>query len=295
MFGLAGTMASSAQTNFCKRTARDALFSCQISAESDFSLGQGKCDNVADATQRKDCGRQTAADLKDALSQCDAQNAVRAGACVKLGPDPYDPVIDPANFVNKIDNPYFPLIPGTDFVYEGKTSNGLVHVDFIVTNNTKQILGVTTTEIHDIVTTDGEVTEDTLDWFAQDKEGNVWYFGENTEELVGGRPSTLSGTFTAGDNNDRPGIIMEAHPKIGDFYRQEFSLGNAEDYGSVASLTDTVTVPAGTFANCLKSPESTPLEPGLHEVKWYAPEVGNVLTKDLDTGETIELIRIDKK
>src|SRR5215471_20633598 len=88
-------------------------------------------------------------------------------ACSKLGPAPYDPVIDPANFVDKIDNPYFPLVPGTDFVYEGDTSSGLVHVDFIVTHNTKQILGVTTTEVHDIVRTNGEVTEDTLDWFAQ--------------------------------------------------------------------------------------------------------------------------------
>jgi len=295
VIGFAATVAGAAQSNSCTRTVRDALLACQLSAESEFSVAQGKCDNVADATPRTECRKKAAAALKEALSSCDAQRAVRAGACVKLGPAPYDPVIDPANFVDKIDNPYFPLVPGTDFVYEGDTSSGLVHVDFIVTHNTKQILGVTTTEVHDIVRTNGEVTEDTLDWFAQDKDGNVWYFGENTEELIGGRPSTLAGTFIAGEKNDRPGIIMEAHPKIGDFYRQEFSLANAEDYGSVESFTDTVTVPAGTFTNCLKTPESTPLEPTLHEAKWYAPGVGNVLTQDLATGERIQLVRIEKR
>jgi hypothetical protein len=294
--GLASTAArAEEETNFCKMTAQAALRSCQISARSDYWLGLGRCDNVADSAQRKVCIQQAAVDLKDARDQCTAQDSVRAGACLKLGPEPFDPAIDPEDFVDHIDNPYFPLEPGTDFVYEGKTSAGLVHNDFIVTHKTKKILGVTTTEIHDIVSTNGKVTEDTLDWFAQDKDGNVWYFGENTEELIGGRPSTLSGTFTAGTNNDRPGIIMEAHPKIGDFYRQEFSLNNAEDYGSVASLTDTVKVRAGRFTHCLRSPESTPLEPSLHEVKWYAPGIGNVLTKDLETGERMELIRIEKK
>jgi hypothetical protein len=93
----------------------------------------------------------------------------------------------------------------------------------------------------------------------------------------------------------KPGIIMEGHPKIGDFYRQEFDLGNAEDYGSVESLTDTITVQAGTFTICVKTAESTPLEPSLHEAKWYAPGVGNILTLDLDTGEKSELIRIEHK
>jgi hypothetical protein len=281
--------------NFCKLTAQRALQSCRLAAQSDLLLALGKCDNVADPTQRKACRQQAAADTQDALDQCRAQHSVRQGACPRLGGRPYDPVIDPANFGDKIDNPYFPLTPGTVFVYEGQTSEGLVHTEFFVTHNTLQILGVTTVEVHDTVTTNGELTEDTLDWFAQDKDGNVWYFGENTEELIGGRPSTLEGTFTAGVNGARPGIIMKAHPAIGDFYRQEFDLGNAEDFGEVASLSDTITVPAGTFTNCLKTPEATPLEPSLHEAKWYATGVGNILTLDLDTGEKSELIRIEFK
>ncbi len=234
-------------------------------------------------------------DAKDALNQCRAQHAVRQGACSRLGGQPYEPVIDPANFVDRIDNPYFPLVPGTNYIYEGASAAGLVHTEFFVTHNTKQILGVTTVEVHDTVTTNGALTEDTLDWFAQDNDGNVWYFGENTMELIGGRPSTLAGTFVAGENSARPGIIMKAHPAIGDFYRQEFDLGNAEDYGEVESLSDTVKVPAGTFTHCLKTPESTPLEPTLNEAKWYAPGVGLILTRDLVTGEKSELIRVESK
>ena len=156
-----------------------------------------------------------------------------------------------------------------------------------------KILGVTTVEVHDTVTVDGQLTEDTLDWFAQDKEGNVWYFGENTMELENGRPSTLAGTFKAGVNRGKPGIVMEAHPTIGDFYRQEFDLGNAEDFAEVKSLSDTVTVPVGTFIQCLRTLETTPLEPDLKEAKWYAPGIGNVLTKDLNTGEKSKLVRIE--
>jgi len=282
-------------TNFCKLTAQTALQSCQVAAHSDQLLALGKCDNVSDPAGRKACKLQASADAKDALDECRAQDSVRQRACPRLGPRPYDPVIDPADFVDRIDNPYFPLVPGTNYVYEGHTPEGLEHNEFFVTRNTKKILGVTTVEVHDTVTTNGELTEDTLDWFAQDREGNVWYFGENTMELIGGRPSTLDGTFVAGENGARPGIVMKAHPTIGDFYRQEFDLGNAEDYGEVESLSDTISVPVGTFTHCLKTPESTPLEPDLHEAKWYAPGVGLILTRDLDTGQKSKLIRIEFK
>lgn len=91
-------------------------------------------------------------------------------------------------------------------------------------------------EVQDTVYIDGVLAEDTVDWFAQDKQGNVWYFGENTGELVDGRFVTLDGTFTAGENGDKPGIIMEAQPQVGDFYRQEFSVADAEDLAEVAHL-----------------------------------------------------------
>jgi len=172
------------------------------------------------------------------------------------------------------------------------SAEGFEHDEFAVTRNTRVILGVTCVEVHDTVTTDGELTEDTLDWFAQDTDDNVWYFGENTHELEDGLITTIAGTFMAGVNGDKPGIVMKAHPAIGDFYRQEFSLANAEDFADTLSLTESVTVPAGTFHNCLKSQETTPLETDLLEHKFYAPGIGNVLTVDATTGDRVELVRI---
>ena len=104
--------------------------------------------------------------------------------------------------------------------------------------------------------------------------------------------STIAGTFMGGVNNDKPGIIMKAHPAVGDFYRQEFSLNNAEDYAQTLSLDEVVTVRAGTFDHCLKPEETTPLEPDLLEDKFYAPGVGNILTVDVHTGARSELVRI---
>jgi len=136
------------------------------------------------------------------------------------------------------------------------------------------------------------LTEDTLDWYAHDTEGNVWYFGENTHDLDGNEILNIDGTFKAGVNGAQPGIIMKANPTVGDFYRQEFDLNNAEDVAEVVSLTNTVTVTSGTYTNCLKTLETSPLEPDASENKYYAAGVGNVLVIDLVTGERLELISV---
>src|SRR4029077_18368300 len=255
-------------------------------------LALAKCDNLAEPAARSQCQSQASADLNDARQTCQEQNDVRLAACDRLGGAPYDPVIDPSNFVARIDNPYFPLTPGTTFIYEGQTAEGFEHDEFAVTRNTRVILGVTCVEVHDTVTLDGELAEDTLDWFAQDLDGNVWYFGENTHELENGLISTIDGSFQSGVDKAKPGIIMEAHPKVGDFYRQEFDLANAEDFAEVTGLNATVTVPLGTFNKCLKTKETTPLEPDLLEDKFYSRGIGNVLTIDHVTGERVELIQI---
>ncbi|HET9418211.1 MAG TPA: hypothetical protein VFO30_02635 [Chthoniobacterales bacterium] len=214
-------------------------------------------------------------------------------ACQRFGPAPYNPRIDPSNFVSRVTNPYFPLPPGTTFVYEGQTADGFEHDEFAVTHRTRTILGVECVEVHDTVRTDGQLTEDTLDWFAQDKAGNVWYFGENTHELEDGLITTIEGSFVAGVDRAKPGIIMRAHPFVGDFYRQEFALANAEDYAETVGLNATVKLANGrTYTNCLKSKETTPLEPDLREFKFYATGVGNVLEVDAVTGDRLELVRI---
>ena len=252
----------------------------------------GKCTNLSDPSARQVCQDQALADLQDAQQTCQAGFVVRQTACDSFGPAPYDPVIDPANFVGRVDNPYFPLQPATTFVYEGQMPDGLERDEFAVTHNTRVILGVTCVQVHDSVFTDGALTEDTLDWFAHDMEGDVWYFGQITRELEDGLITTIDGTFMAGVNGDKPGIIMKAHPAVGDFYRQEFSLNNAEDFGETLSLNEVVTVHGRTFNHCLKSQEKSPLEPDVLEDKFYAPGVGSVLEVDVHTGATSELVRI---
>src|SRR5262249_34544506 len=212
----------------------------------------------------------------------------RLATCARLGAAPYIPAIDPANFVATIHNPYNPLIPGTTFIYEGQTAQGLEHNEVSVTTNPRGIFGITCGEVLDT----GELTERTLEWFAEDKDGNVWYFGENSEELAGGLVVDLGGSFAAGVDGAEPGIIMKAHPAVGDFYRQEFDLGNAKDVAEVLSLAESVTVPAGSLDHCLETKETEAIDPTALENKFYAAGIGNVLTHDLVTGEMLPLVMI---
>ena len=171
-------------------------------------------------------------------------------------------------------------------------SSGLITNYVAVTHKTKVILGVTCVEVHDTVFTNGQLTEDTLDWFAQDQEGNVWYFGEDSEELTNGRVSSLGGSWTAGVDNAEPGIVMEAHPKVADAYRQELLLNEAEDFARVLSLEKSVKVPYGSFDDCLETTETSGVEPDTVEYKFYAPGVGLVYTDDVSGQEKDFLVKI---
>jgi len=266
------------------------LASCKSAARSDYEVAIGRCINITDPAGRRSCQQQAAADLADARDTCSGGFDVRRASCQKLGPGPYDPIINPTNFTTTIDNPYFPLTPGATFTYLSR--NGRIRDVFAVTHDTRVINRVTCVQVHDSVYTNDELTEDTLDFFAQDREGNVWYFGENTAEFENGLLATIEGSFLSGLNHDKAGIIMKAHPAPGDFYRQEFSLGNAEDFAETLNVNSRVVIPYGRFNNCLKSQETTPLEPDALENKYYAPGVGNVLTVDLVTGERDELISV---
>jgi len=278
--------------NVCRTTSQDGLNSCKRVAQGNNWNAMGTCANVSEPQSQQACIRKAKSDYQSALSSCQDQFTERNQICQKLGGGAYNPTIDPADFTTTIDNPYFPLKPGTTYIYEGPTTSGFIHTEFVVTTNTKLIDGVTCVEVHDQVFTDGVLSEDTLDWFAQDKSGNVWYFGEDSDELVNGRVSSIGGSWQGGVNGASPGIVMEAHPQVGDFYRQEFLLNSAEDSAGVLDLNQTVTVPAGTYHHCLETAEITGLEPGALEHKFYAAGVGNVLTVDLVTGDTFPLVHI---
>ncbi len=206
------------------------------------------------------------------------------------------PVINPANFVAKVDNPYFPLTPGKTLVFEGASEDGTERVEVYVTNETKVILGVTAIVVRDRVTLNDELIEETLDWYAQDKEGNVWYLGEDTKEYENGVVISTKGSWEAGVNGAQPGFIMKANPKVGDSYRQEYYKDEAEDMAEVLSLKESVSVPYGSFNNCLQTKEWTPLEPGVITYKYYVSGVGLVLEKMVKGGsEQLKLVEIKTK
>ncbi len=285
------TMCLAEEANICRLSSQQELRSCRTGAQSTLQLALAQCDNVPDALDREACKQQAFASQKDALSLCSGQFSQRQQICQKLGPAPYDPVIDPANFVTVIDNTYFPLTPGTTLIYETHTPDGFEHHEFTVTHNTATILGVTCVEIHNPVTLNGQLTGDTLDYFAQDKAGNVWFFKDDSDDVLDGRVVKVDG-WTAGVNGASPGIQAEAHPAIGDFYRQDLLLGTAEEVAKVLDLDTTVTVPAGTFQHCVEIEERTGLAPGALEDKFYCPGVGLALRVDLVTGNRLPLVEI---
>ena len=203
----------------------------------------------------------------------------------------YNPSINPEDFVSGVDNPYYTLTPGANFTYASETDDGTEENIVVVTNETKEILGIEATVVWDRVWLNGTLIEETLDWFAQDKDGNVWYMGENSTEYEDGVAVSTAGSWEAGVDGAKPGIIMEANPQAGDTYRQEYSPGEAEDIAEVVSLGETVTVPFGTFTDCIQTREWSPLDPELNEYKFHCSEVGGLaLEIVIDSGERVELV-----
>jgi hypothetical protein len=290
----AGIAAAESAENACHNTSTAAQTACEADGKDDRWIAVGNCLNLAEAAARQLC----IADAKDARAEksqeCDDQFAARESLCEAVGQAPYDPVIAPANFHSPQEtaaqpNPFFPLVPGTQWVYVGGGEKDTV----TVTGNTRVILGVTTTEVHDVVADENTLAtlEDTLDWYAQDLQGNVWYFGELAQQFENGRLAGLEGSWTGGVEGAKPGIIMEATPKVGDVYRQEFSLGNAEDAAEVLSTTGNETVPAADCAGaCLVTRDFSPLEPDVEENKHYKSGVGLILEVDPASGQRNELV-----
>jgi hypothetical protein len=185
----------------------------------------------------------------------------------------------PGDFTTRIDNPYFPLRPGTRRVYRETDGDGNVQrVVVRVTRRTKRVAsGIVGRVVRDRVTEDGELVEDTFDWYAQDRKGNVWYLGERTTEYEDGKPVSTAGSFEDGVDGARRGIAMLARPRVGREYAQERAPGVAEDRARVLSRDEQAEVPAGHFTDVLLTRDWNPLEPKALEYKLYAKGVGLVL------------------
>ncbi len=199
----------------------------------------------------------------------------------------------PGRFSTTIDNPYLPMKPGTRMVY--RTTDGDEHGREVVrvTHRTRVVDGVTVRVVRDRAYVGGDLVEDTRDFYAQDRRGNVWYFGENTKTLENGTVTSTKGSWLAGVNRAMPGIVMEADPQVGDRYAQENAPGVAEDRAKVLSLDAHATVPYGSFDSLLKTKDFSPLEPSVVEHKKYLRGVGSILEKEVKGGqERLVLVRV---
>jgi hypothetical protein len=228
-----------------------------------------------------------AAACGDSDGGADADAAVEpagASAALPQGSDPLD--LDPAAFTVEIDHPYWPMSPGDQWTYRETDEEGQIFdVVVTVTDQTREIAnGVTARVVRDTASQDGEVVEDTFDWYAQDGDGNVWYLGEDTAEFEDGEIASTAGSFEAGVDGALAGIILPAEPAPGMRYRQEYYEGEAEDNGEVLGTAEMADVPFGHFEDMLLTKDTSTIEPDVLEYKLYAPGVGPVLTLGVSGG-----------
>ena len=296
---------------FCTDTAEALLTACGFQAQSELFVARAICTNESDDKDRAACFQDADDSQSEALDLCRGQHETRLGACVSLGEGRYDPEFDPAQFDARFTkltrpNPYFPLNIGYRWTYVGGTETDTVEI----LNATKLIDGVTCIVVHDVVLDGGLLKEDTNDWYAQAKSGDVWYCGEEAkdyENFAGDRPVipelvSDEGSFKAGREGDKPGIIFLDAPAKGDAYLEEFSLGNAEDvteilstmysFGADQQLDQLVPKAlAMRFCNhdCVVTKNYSLLEPNIFARKYYAPGIGVFLEIEVQTGQVVAL------
>lgn len=235
------------------------------------------------ATAAATPGHTIVAPTPTALPSRTAAVFARNPAPIQTG-TPYSVAIDPRDFVAGIHHPFLPFTVGASFVFDGAE-----HVEVTVLPDEKVILGVKVTVVRDQVFEDGELIEDTLDWYAEDRDGNVWYFGEQTAEYENGKVTSTAGSWEAGVDGAQPGIVMLALPRAGDEYRQEFYAGEAEDMAAIVATSGEVSVPAGSWSgvDVLVTDEWTPLEPDVRERKTYVRGYGVVKVEVIKGGDEV--------
>jgi hypothetical protein len=213
---------------------------------------------------------------------------VRARVC------PRPPAL-PKAFVPRVDNAYFPLRPGTTFIYRGREDGEPARDAVTVTRRAKTILGVRVTVVRDRMLVRGELAEDTLDWYAQDAKGNVWYFGEDTKEYEDGRVVTTQGSWQAGRHGARAGVFMPAAPKVGRTIKQEDAKNVAEDCSRIVDLNASVRAPFVSSRRALETEEFSLLERGVLDHKFYVRGVGLVKERTVRGGsDVLELVSVTR-
>jgi hypothetical protein len=307
-----GAPAAARSKKYCSATSTAAFRACESDVRAEYWTAIGTCTNVSDTAAHAQCMNAARTTRKENDGDCHDQQDARRQVCAALGEARYEPDFTPAAFDDDFThltnpNPYAPLGIGSQWTFLSATESDTVEI----TAATKLIDGVRCIVSRDTVSVGGVVTEDTNDWFAEAKNGDVYYCGEETAEFetfAGDVPMTteltgIEGSFKAGRDGDKPGIFFRRTPTVGEVYRQEFALGTAEDIAEVLSTTyafgadptlDALVPPALAqlvcAGDCIVTKETSPLDPGTIERKYYAPGIGVFLETDQDTGEVNRLV-----
>lgn len=291
--GVALALSGSAHAQLapCPDQARLAQTAGVLEAQADLQDALAVALNLVDPQEYAEAVLDAYAEYLDELDLVREQYERRLAVCARLGGGAYAPEIDPQDFVPVVDNPFFPQLPGAQRSLRKVSPNGDVEtVDSTVLSVTRDILGVACTVVHVFERENGTLVEETFDYYAQDRDGNVWYFGELAMNFEGGYLTDLDGSWIAGEDGAQPGILMPGAPVVGDVYRQEFYLGEAEDTAGITALGVAVQVPYGALTGCLTTYDFSALQPDAEELKAYAPGLGLVLEVDLETGVRTELV-----
>lgn len=310
---LKGNTEGQSQNDFCSQTARTLFNACKAEVKDDSFKKEAICINISNKEQRKECFKELEEARQEGNQLCRQQRDGRLDACKSLGEGRYDPEINPALFDNDFTNltnpnPFFPLTIGIRWEFAGGNELNTVEV----LNQTKLIAGVRCIVVNDQVFKDGDLVEDTDDWFAQAKDGNVWYFGEEVkdfESFDGDNPRkpelvSTDGSFKFGREGDKGAIFFFASPRQGLVHLEEFSLGNAEDVTEILSTTYRFGINAEldrfvpqqlaerfcSSGDCVATKNFSLLEPGIFARKYYARGIGFFLEVSPDTGEVLQLV-----
>lgn len=296
----------------CSKTSHAARVACGFEVLDDFWNAYAICLNESEAGDRRDCIAEARDERRDGREECGEQLDARLDLCDQIGEAAYDPEFDPDDFETDYadptsPNPYRPLGIGNRWEYAG----GDETITIEVFDQTKRIDGIDCIVVNDVVEVDGELVEDTDDWFALDLDGNVHYCGESVRDFEifeGDDPElpelvSIEGSFKAGVEGARSGLLFAASPSVGDVYRQEWALGNAEDaaevlstsygYGDDDELDFAVPEELAELLcddDCVVTFEFSPLDPEAREHKYFAPGVGLFLEVDLNTGDSVQLV-----
>lgn len=287
----------------CSASAHTQRLACEFDLRDDFYTTTAQC--IDTANEDPVCFDDAESDFDDDLEECNEVLDARLDLCESLNDATHDPEFGPDFALNFIDplaigntiapNPWFALVPGNRWVYEGDGES----IEVVVTSDTKLIEGITCIVVVDTVSEDDVVIEITDDWYAQDVDGNVWYCGEiaeNFEEFddddtQGPELVDIDGSWKSGRDNAEAGLLLPFDPQVGDVFRQEFAQTDAEDVVEILAIDATESTPGGACdASCLQTRDFTPLEPGEEEHKFYAAGIGLLVETVPGTADRVELM-----